>query len=62
MSDYRQRKKWHMKLTRLQCALADMAEELPITRGEVELLCDRISTLQTNLVRRKFTNKRKEVG
>jgi len=58
--EYKQRKKWHKKLTRVQDVLCQMAAEVPITRGEAEILCDRISTLQTNLVRvEKLTNKEK---
>ena len=61
MNDYQQRKKWHKKLTKIQCTLEEMVRELPGTIIAAEMIQDRISTLQTNLVRNVNDDKRSNV-
>jgi hypothetical protein len=58
--EYKIKKKWHKKLTKIQDMLCQMAEELPITRGSAELWRDEISNLQAGLVRPTVMNSHKE--
>ena len=65
INNYRQCKKWDIRLTKIRCILKEMAEEVPIARGEVEILCDKVSKLQENLIMAakgfgKLSNKEKK--
>lgn len=57
--EYKIKKKWHKKLTKIQDMLCQMAKELPITRGSVEVWRDEISNLQASIVCPIVTNKEK---